>query len=79
MLEPGRQPRAQTPGEDCDVIIRHDEFELVEYQERIYRGCEPSSERLVLEAINELLPRYDRMATFKDDATAPIAFYVRRD
>lgn len=61
------------------MIVRHDDFALVEAQERLYRGGEPSTVRDVLGAIREISPRYRSVATFKSAAGEPIEFLVRND
>jgi hypothetical protein len=61
------------------MIVRRDEFALVQLQERLFKGGEPSSVRDVLRAIEDLSPRYERVELFESEASAPIEFLVRRD
>lgn len=61
------------------MIVRKDDLSIVEFQERLYLGGGRSSVRDILDALEQLAPRYDRVAVFESEVSAPIEFLVRRD
>jgi hypothetical protein len=61
------------------LIIRDDPFGFIAGEETLYRGGRRSSVRDVVQALNELLPRYERVAVVRSTVAAPIVFFVRKD
>jgi hypothetical protein len=61
------------------LIIRDDPFGFIVREEMLYRGGRRSSVRDVVQAIGELLPRYERIAVVRSPAAAQIVFFLRKD
>jgi hypothetical protein len=60
------------------MIIRDDPVGFIAGEEILYRGGRQSSVRDVVRAINELMPRYERVAVVRSTVAAPIIFLVRK-
>ncbi len=52
------------------MVIRREPLSLVEREERLYRGGRRSSVRDVIDAVNHLMPLYERVDTFESRASA---------
>jgi hypothetical protein len=61
------------------LIVREDPLSVIQIEEFLYRGGQPSSVRDIVAALNDIEPLYDKVAVFNATATRPIAFFVRRD